>query len=552
MYKTKNSNLTQALENFMKPKVVITPPNTGDDANRECTVDNKKNEMSNWKLTSMGLAQWDKRPYSQKGDVYSFAIIVSEIITRKPPFYYNLLRLRNKENENEKVNLNSKTIQSPRFPLFEVKIRNESSYDHAETNKCKVRRKNLLYGDKFHLNHTTNRDATSCSANDGINSSQDYHSETLQLIKLIQNEDKPICRPLITYLDNPDENETHNISSIKSTSDNNYTITKDINNINYTITDIRSSIYLSRKKGRSDLSSYVSQITCPDKYVIKLMDLMKNSWNEDPKSRPSFSQISIEFKAISKHIDFNNIIESLLERMEQYANNLEKMVAEKTQAFLEEKEKGDEILCQVLPRAIAERLKRGLKIQPEEFESVTIYFNDIVNFTQLSATSTAMEIVDFLNDLYSCFDNIVEKFDAYKVETIGDAYMVASGLPLRNGNKHVQEIARLSLLILKTVKTFKIRHRQNDLLKIRIGFHSGPCAAGIVGLKMPRYCLFGDTVNTASRMESNGEALKIHISESSKCLLDNFQNFIMEERGMVEIKGKGPMKTYWLLSEIES
>ena len=90
------------------------------------------------------------------------------------------------------------------------------------------------------------------------------------------------------------------------------------------------------------------------------------------------------------------------------------------------------------------------------------------------------------------------------METIGDAYMVVSGLPVRNGNNHAREIARMSLRLLQAVASFRIRHRPNDQLKLRIGLHSGGCVAGVVGLKMPRYCLFGDTVNTASRMESNG------------------------------------------------
>ncbi|XP_042338937.1 atrial natriuretic peptide receptor 1-like, partial [Plectropomus leopardus] len=124
-----------------------------------------------------------------------------------------------------------------------------------------------------------------------------------------------------------------------------------------------------------------------------------------------------------------------------------------------------------------------------------------------------------------------------QVETIGDAYMVVSGLPVRNGKLHGREVARMSLALLDAVKSFRIRHRANQQLRLRIGIHSGPVCAGVVGLKMPRYCLFGDTVNTASRMESNGEALKIHVSETTRDVLQEFGCFRLQLRGDVEMKG---------------
>ncbi|KAF2900007.1 hypothetical protein ILUMI_06179, partial [Ignelater luminosus] len=234
--------------------------------------------------------------------------------------------------------------------------------------------------------------------------------------------------------------------------------------------------------------------------------------------------------------DSGNILDNLLSRMEQYANNLETLVEERTADYLEEKRKCEELLYQLLPKTVANQLIGGQAVIAETFDQVTIYFSDIVGFTSLSAESTPLEVVDLLNDLYTCFDSIIENFDVYKVETIGDAYMVVSGLPERNGNKHAGEIARMSLALLDEVKKFKIRHRPEDPLKLRIGMHTGPCVAGVVGLKMPRYCLFGDTVNTASRMESNGQPLRIHVSPVTKAVLDTFGTFDLECRGEVEMK----------------
>jgi len=155
-----------------------------------------------------------------------------------------------------------------------------------------------------------------------------------------------------------------------------------------------------------------------------------------------------------------------------------------------------------------------------------------------------------LNDLYTCFDKCIDNYDVYKVETIGDAYMVVSGIPKKNGIRHAGEIATMSLDLLHCIKSFRIRHIPSQQLQLRVGIHSGSCVAGVVGLKMPRYCLFGDTVNYASRMESSGLALRVHVSPECKKLLDQLGDYDLEDRGPVPMKGKGTINTYFLKGKV--
>ncbi|KAK1134116.1 hypothetical protein K0M31_011898 [Melipona bicolor] len=195
-------------------------------------------------------------------------------------------------------------------------------------------------------------------------------------------------------------------------------------------------------------------------------------WAEDPEIRPDFKIIRNKLRPLRKGMK-PNIFDNMMAMMEKYANNLEALVDERTDQLTEEKKKTDALLYEMLPRYVAEQLKRGHKVEAESFDSVTIYFSDIVGFTAMSAESTPLQVVDFLNDLYTCFDSTIENYDVYKVETIGDAYMVVSGLPIRNGIQHAGEIASMSLCLLDAIKQFTIRHRPLDKLQLRIGIHSG-------------------------------------------------------------------------------
>ncbi|XP_038077863.1 atrial natriuretic peptide receptor 1-like [Patiria miniata] len=283
----------------------------------------------------------------------------------------------------------------------------------------------------------------------------------------------------------------------------------------------------------------------PESVDSRVVKLMQSCWAADPEARPSIAN-AIKHLQQCSHGRKGNLIDNMVDMMEKYTDQLEEMVDERTKQLEEEKKRTDELLYQILPRCVADELKQGKSVEPVTFQQVTVFFSDIVGFTRLAAASSPMQVIDLLNNLYTGFDGTIEHYDVYKVETIGDAYMVASGLPVRNGNKHAGEICTMALDLLSFVKTFHISHKPDEHLQLRIGVHTGPVVAGVVGKKMPRYCLFGDTVNYASRMESTGLALRIHVSPECKDVLMRIGTFHLEKRGSVQMKGKGTIETYFL------
>ncbi|CAD5113472.1 DgyrCDS2637 [Dimorphilus gyrociliatus] len=297
-----------------------------------------------------------------------------------------------------------------------------------------------------------------------------------------------------------------------------------------------ATVKIGWKPSLPDLSNkvYDEDVKCPS--PVEYNKLIQECYSNTVSERPTFDIIKKKLKKMNP--DRRSPVDMMMLMMEKYSKHLESLVADRTSDLEQEKLKTDRLLYSMLPRAVADELRHGRIIGAEQYSACTIYFSDIVGFTNLSGNSTPMQVVGLLNKLYTCFDSIIDNFDVYKVETIGDAYMVVSGVPVRNGKEHASQIALMSIQLVNAAKSFVIPHMPGEPLKIRVGLHSGPVCAGVVGLKMPRYCLFGDTVNTASRMESNGQAYRIHISLSTYEILEEFGNFDCEFRGTLEIKEK--------------
>lgn len=214
-----------------------------------------------------------------------------------------------------------------------------------------------------------------------------------------------------------------------------------------------------------------------------------------------------------------------------------------------EQKKSDKLLLNILPKPIAERLKRQEQTIADDFAEVTVLFADIVGFTKLSSRVSPTELVKLLNRIFSEFDKLTETHGLEKIKTIGDAYMVVGGLPVPRED-HAEAIARMALDMQQEIAKFNADQAQYNShsthkLKIRIGINTGPVVAGVIGKKKFIYDLWGDTVNIASRMESHGIAGYIQVSEATYQHLK--ENFRFKPRGAIEVKGKGEMLTYILI-----
>lgn len=214
---------------------------------------------------------------------------------------------------------------------------------------------------------------------------------------------------------------------------------------------------------------------------------------------------------------------------------------EKEQQYLAEKEKSEQLLLNILPAPIAKRLKQGEEIIADSFDEVTVLFADIVGFAKLTEQMKPAELVGNLNDIFSVFDELTKAHGLEKIKTIGDNYMIVGGLPTPRPN-HVQAVAEMALDMQQGIAQFNAI--RGESFCIRIGIDTGPVVAGIIGTTKFSYDLWGDTVNTASRMESHGVTDAIQVTENTYQHLKDRYEF--EERGFIQVKGKGEIKTYLL------
>jgi class 3 adenylate cyclase len=213
-----------------------------------------------------------------------------------------------------------------------------------------------------------------------------------------------------------------------------------------------------------------------------------------------------------------------------------------------QRDRADKLLYNVLPEQIAERLKESDATIAEEFSSATVLFADIVNFTPISARFGPLEVVEMLNELFSQFDELVDKYGVEKIQVAGDGYMVAAGVPTLRPD-HAVVMAQLALDMLDCVKTGNFLGGKHPI-EIRIGLNSGSLIAGVIGRKKYFYALWGDMVNTASRMESHGESGKIQITRATYELVRD--EFECESVGEITVKGKGKLEAWHLLAKKET
>ncbi|MBQ2075874.1 MAG: HD domain-containing protein, partial [Bacteroidales bacterium] len=225
---------------------------------------------------------------------------------------------------------------------------------------------------------------------------------------------------------------------------------------------------------------------------------------------------------------------------------LEKLVEMRTNELVMQKEQTENLVKKLLPQNAVDELQRTGNAKSQKYEMVTVLFSDIQGFTKIAATNNPEELIKYLNELFVSFDNIISKYNIEKIKTIGDAYMCAGGMPNRDATNPVEVV----LAGIEMQKALDDLNKTHDLkMKMRVGIHTGPVVAGIVGAQKIEYDIWGDTVNIASRMESHGEVGRVNISEETYRHVKEFFN--CENRGLMDVKNKGEMEMFYVNGILE-
>ena len=255
---------------------------------------------------------------------------------------------------------------------------------------------------------------------------------------------------------------------------------------------------------------------------------------------PAAIGITLETQAIQQQDEMGDVVRSFQDLFQRTCSAIQ--ARSQTEAALREAQlKSEQLLLNILPATIAERLKQSQRAIAENFEQVTILFVDLVNFTCLSTQMPASDLVCLLNEIFSRFDALVEHYGLEKIKTIGDAYMVVGGVPTPHPDA-AGAMVNLALEVRSALADFNQSRHSN--LQVRIGINTGPVVAGVIGTKKFTYDLWGDAVNIASRMESHGIPGKIQVSAATYALVGD--RFPFEYRGTIEVKGRGTIETYLL------
>jgi guanylate cyclase len=259
----------------------------------------------------------------------------------------------------------------------------------------------------------------------------------------------------------------------------------------------------------------------PENCTAQVHSLIADCIVDDREKRPTFEEIDTRLKRIDTAL-------------------IETNAAQKNTAIS---------LFDIFPKHIAEALRDGKTVEAEHRDIATIFFSDIVGFTSISSELPPMKVASMLDRLYTKLDALSQKHDVFKVETIGDAYMAVTNLVKDQPDDHCKRIAEFAIDALAAANDtiIDLDNLDKGCVNIRVGFHSGSIVADVVGTRNPRYCLFGDAVNTASRMESASKANRIHCSnKAADILMSQCPDIPLKSRGVIPIKGKGDMQTYWV------